>query len=204
MPDYQGCITTSPCVLKPQNIWVTSGTGTISQVTHCRYWQRMLNGFITNPINAGINSYGLSLNKGNDVYVSAFDTGAVTRLILSGGSYVTASGWPYTASPAGVAGPTAIAVDPRNNVWLPDNTNGSSTGSISEISSSPNPLSPSTGFQKSLSFLNSSRALAIDQAGNVWVGGDGNGFITEIVGQAVPVYTPVAVGLKNGRFQSLP
>ena len=202
MPDYLGC-SGSPCTSKPQDIWVTSGTGTISQVTPGT-GSGSLNGYITNPINAGINSYGLSLNKGNDVYVSAFDTGAVTRLILSGGSYVTASGWPYTATPAGVAGPTTIAVDPRNNVWLPDNTNGSLTGSVSEISSSPNPLSPSTGFQKSLSFLNSSRALAIDQAGNVWVGGDGNGFITEIVGQAVPVYTPVAVGLKNGRFQSVP
>jgi hypothetical protein len=203
MPDYQGCAGSSPCISKPQNIWVTSGTGTISQVTPGT-GSGSLNGYITNPINAGINSYGLSLNKGNDVYVSAFDTGAVTRLILSSGSYVTANGWPYTATPAGVAGPTAISVDPRNNVWLPDNTNGSSTGSVSEISSSPNPLSPSTGFQKSLSFLNSSRVLAIDQAGNVWVGGDGNNFITEIVGEAVPVYTPVAAGLKNGRFQSIP
>ncbi len=202
MPDYQGC-TGSPCLSKAQNIWVTSGTGTISQVTPGT-GSGSLNGYITNPINAGINSYGLSLNKGNDVYVSAFDTGAVTRLVLSGGSYVTASGWPYTASPAGVAGPTAISVDPRNNVWLPDNTNGSSTGSVSEISGSPNPLSPSTGFQKSSTYLNSGRVLAIDQAGNVWIGGDGNGFITEIVGESVPVFTPVAVGLLNGRFQSIP
>ncbi len=201
MPDYQGCAGSSPCISKAQNIWVTSGTTSVSQVTP----GIGLNGFITNPIPVTINTYGLSLNKGNDVYVSAFDTGAVTRLVLSGGSYVTASGWPYTATPAGGSGLTGIYVDPRNNLWLANNNNGSADRKHQcDQRCMPNPLSPSTGFQKSSTFLNSSRVLAIDQAGNVWIGGDGNDFITEIVGESVPVYTPVAVGLKNGRFQSIP
>ena len=102
---------------------------------------------------------------------------------------------------AGISGPTGIAVDGRANTWIPN----SFSPSISEISFfGPNPLSPSTGFQKDPTFLNASKALAIDQAGNVWVAGTGNNFITEIVGGAVPIYQPYAVGIAVGRFQAIP
>ena len=47
-------------------------------------------------------------------------------------------------------------------------------------------------------------ALAVDQAGNVWIAGSGNTFITEIVGGAVPIYQPYAVGIAVNRFQSIP
>jgi hypothetical protein len=46
--------------------------------------------------------------------------------------------------------------------------------------------------------------LVIDQAGNVWVAGDGASFITEIVGAAVPLYQPYSMGLTNGRYQAIP
>jgi hypothetical protein len=75
---------------------------------------------------------------------------------------------------------------------------------VSEISNAPNPLSPATGFQKAATYFNSGRVAAIDQAGNVWIAGDGNSFVTEIVGESVPIYTPYAVGLLNGRFQNVP
>jgi DNA-binding beta-propeller fold protein YncE len=98
-------------------------------------------------------------------------------------------------------------VDGRLNVWIPNNANGTSTGSVSELGSANTTtgLSPSTGFQKDASFLTSGRALAVDQAGNVWVAGDGTNFITEIVGAGVPIFQPYALGLKlGGRFQSIP
>jgi hypothetical protein len=188
------------------NIWVTSGSTTVAQVGPGT-GSGSLNGFITTPhtVFSSGSSYGLSINKGNNIFVSAMDTGAVNQLAFDGtSSWITANNWPFTASTAGISSPTFISTDPRNNTWLPNNTNGGSTGSVSEISENPNPLSPSTGFQKSSTYLNSGRVLAIDQAGNVWIGGDGNGFITEIVGESVPVFTPVAVGLLNGRFQSIP
>ncbi len=188
------------------NIWVTSGSTTVAQVG-AGTGSGSLNGFITTPhtVFSSGSSYGLSMNKGNNVFVAASDTGEVNQLAFDGtSSWTTANNWPYTASTAGISSPTFISTDPRNNTWLPNNTNGTSTGSVSEITGNPNPLSPSTGFQKGSTYLNSGRVLAIDQAGNVWIGGDGNGFITEIVGESVPVFTPVAVGLLNGRFQSIP
>jgi hypothetical protein len=94
-----------------------------------------------------------------------------------------------------------IAVDGRANTWIPN----SGSPSLSEISFfGPNALSPTTGFQKASSYLNASNALAVDQAGNIWIGGTGNNFITEIVGGAVPLYQPYAVGIAIGRFQAVP
>ena len=43
-----------------------------------------------------------------------------------------------------------------------------------------------------------------NRTGAVWVAGTGNNFITEIVGGAVPIYQPYAVGIANGRFQAIP
>ncbi len=109
-----------------------------------------------------------------------------------------------TVTAAGINKPTGISIDGRANIWIPNSGNGTSTGSVSQVSVFGGAISPSTGFQKTSSFLNSSSASVVDQAGNVWVIGTGNNFITEIVGEGVPIYQPYAVGLANGRFQSIP
>jgi hypothetical protein len=200
MPDYQGCTTSgSTCVPNPVDIWATSGSNFISEVTPGG--ATPLNGFTTTSLPTSGSSFGLSVSHGNNIYVSASDTGALTQLVLNSGSYVPANGWPVsTSTSAGV-----ISIDGRNNVWVPNQTNGSGVGNLVEVSVDATLLSPSaTGIQKVSSYLNSSTALAVDQAGNVWVVGNGNSFITEIVGSGVPLYTPYAVGLKNGRFQNIP
>ena len=202
-PDYKGCTQatpSSPCIANPVDIWASSGTNSITQVTPGT-GPGSLNGFLSNPVTTSGNSYGISTNHGTNVYVSAIDTGAVTQLTFNGANYVTANGWPVSTSAAA----TAISVDGRGNVWVPNDNNGVGVGSVVEVSTDATLLSPSgTGIQKASSYLNSGRALAIDQAGNVWIVGDGNSFITEIVGSSVPVFAPYAVGLKNGRFQTIP
>jgi hypothetical protein len=167
-----------------------------------------MGGFLTNPFTvSGTDSYGVSVSHANNIFVSDLTSGAVTRLDYNGTTWAPASSpWPFTAaSTAGISSPTGIAIDGRLNTWIPNNANGTSTGSLSEVSFfGADPLSPSTGFQKSSTYLNSARAVAIDQAGNVWVVGDGNNYITELVGSAVPIFQPMAIGLKYGRFQNLP
>jgi len=161
----------------------------------------VLNGFLTTQYAAPSgSSYGLTLDHNSDVFASAVDTDAIFQLSRSGTTWSPAGGsWPFTAATAGISGPTGIAVDGRANTWIPNST----SPSISEISFfGPNPLSPSTGFQKRP--LNASAALAVDQAGTVWIAGSGNTFITEIVGGAVPIYQPYAVGIAVNRFQSIP
>ncbi|MCU1248109.1 MAG: hypothetical protein JWQ49_1138 [Edaphobacter sp.] len=195
--------------LSPGNIWVSSGAGFISQVTPtATTGAGVMNGFLTTTYSAPLgNSYGISLDHNSDVFISAVDSGAIIQLARTGtagaATWSPAGGnWPFSApATAGINGPTGIAVDGRANTWIPN----SGSPSLSEISFfGPNALSPATGFQKDPTFLNASKALAIDQAGNVWAIGTGNNFVTEIVGGAVPVYQPYAVGIANGRFQSIP
>jgi hypothetical protein len=188
----------------PGNIWVSSGAGFISQVSPTAdTGAGVLNGFLTTTYSAPLgNSYGITLDRNSDVFISTSDTNVIAQLAHSGSTWSPAGGsWPYTAATAGINGPTGIAVDGRANTWIPN----SLSPSLSEISFfGPNPLSTATGFQKSSSYLNASNALAVDQAGNVWVAGTGNNFVTEIVGGAVPIYQPYAVGIANGRFQAIP
>ncbi|MEI9980257.1 MAG: hypothetical protein WDN23_14890 [Edaphobacter sp.] len=193
MPDFRGNATQG-------NIWVTSGTTSVSQVAP-GIGPDSLNGFITTPILTANNSYGVSVSHSNNIYVSAVDTGAITKLTFNGTNYEIANGWPFGT----IGAATSIATDGRDNVWIPNETNGTGVGNVNELSNAPAFIAPAaTGIQKSSLYLNSSTALAVDQAGNVWVVGNGNSFITEIVGSGVPVYTPYAVGLKNGRFQTIP
>ncbi len=188
----------------PGNIWVSSGSNFISQVSPtASTGAGILNGFLTTPYTAPIgNSYGLTLDAASNVFASAIDTNAIFQLARSGSTWSPAGGnWPFTAASAGISGPKGIAVDGRANTWIPN----SGASSLSEISFfGPNALSPATGFQKDPTFLNGNTALAVDQAGNVWVAGTGNNFITEIVGGAVPLYAPYAVGIAVGRFQAIP
>jgi hypothetical protein len=191
--------------LTPGNIWVSSGASFISQVSPtAATGAGVLNGFLTTQYAAPSgNAYGLTLNNNSDVFASAVDTGGIFLLSRSGTTWTPAGGsWPFTApATAGISGPKGIAVDGRSNTWIPN----SLSPSLSEISFfGPNTLSPSTGFQKAPSYLNASNTLAIDQAGNVWIAGTGNNFITEIVGGAVPIYQPYAVGIAIDRFQSIP
>jgi hypothetical protein len=197
MPDYK-----STTVLG--NIWVSSGSNYISQVT-AGTGTGSVNGFITFQIAAfdSGSSYGVAVDAFNAIVTSEIDAGTVNvnTLVFNGSSYSTAGGWPFTANTAGISSPTGISVDGRGTTWLPNNA----SPSISELSLfGANPLSPSTGFQKASTFLNAGRASAVDQAGNIWIAGDGNTFLTEIVGAAVPIYQPYAVGLANGRFQQIP
>ena len=151
---------------------------------------RNLNGFITHSVYHLRQLVGLSVDPQSNVFVSAIDNGAITNSLQAAGTtWATAGGpWPFTAATG------------RNHQSNGDRcrrsrrTPGSPTAaahSLSEISFfGPNPLSPSTGFQKASTFLNANNALAVDQAGNVWVAGTGNNFVTEIVGGGVPLYHP--------------
>lgn len=193
MPDYQGNTTQS-------NLWVSSGAGFVSRVSPATSGPNLLNGFSTTNFSTGGSvSYGLVVTNGGDVVASA-DNFLV--YLSKANSYAAA--WTTSANFAGMNSPTGISLDGANNIWVPNNTNASgSLGSVSEVSAVGGALSPaSTGFQKAT--LLSGRASVVDQAGNVWIVGDGANSITEIVGGGVPIYQPYSKGLSNGRFQTIP
>ncbi len=193
MPDFKGNATQG-------DIWVSSGSTFVSKVANSIAGGNM-NGFVTTPftISGGV-ADGVAVGR-TGIFVSASDTGAISQLIPSGSTFVEANGFPFTAAAsAGINAPLGIAIDGRANTWIPN----SGAGSMSQISVFGGALTPSTGFQEDATFFHNDSVAAVDQAGNVWVAGTGNAFITEIVGAAVPLYAPYAVGLANGRFQTIP
>ena len=92
-----------------------------------------------------------------------------------------------------------LAIDGAGDVWVATQT--ATAGGVSEFTNTGGILSPvnTVGFAHTYSGANK---VAIDGSGNVWIGNSATAasatvpaFITEIVGQASPVVTPIAAGL---------
>jgi len=197
-------------------IWVSSRNNFVSQITPGT-GAGNLNGYITTQFSTPTPSYGLAANSSavnspNGIYVSIQDP--VNQLDLftgTGTAYTVPAGFPTATSAGGFNVPSSIAVDGASNVWAANDQtiDGTNTGlsvasQFSAAGASLSPDGPTGGYQKAASFFQHGRSIAIDAAGNVWIGKDGSNAVTEIVGGGVPVYQPFALGLANGRFQTIP
>jgi hypothetical protein len=100
-----------------------------------------------------------------------------------------------------------LVLDGSANIWA-TNTVTSGSGAVSEIATSNSifsnggaTLSPAGGYGSVTGTLltarnyNQTSGLALDASGNVWVGAGSGSAITEIVGLATPVITPIAANL---------
>ncbi|HKF47819.1 MAG TPA: hypothetical protein VKB38_10715 [Terracidiphilus sp.] len=106
------------------------------------------------------------------------------------------------ASVATIYNPQGIAVDGSGYVWIANagSTLNQISANVTEVDGSD--LSQYAGYQ-SASLGNGPVHLAIDRAGNVWVLLAG-GSMTEYVGIATPVVTPISLGVKNGKLGAKP
>jgi streptogramin lyase len=144
----------------------------------------------------------LTATTGNDVTPVAIDSTdnvwfASSRNNTLGkadpnGAMVSAAGG-YTGG--GLSGPAGIAIDGSNRVWVANRD----ASSISEFSNSGTALSPTTGFGTDSYVsdgvnigLSGPRGIAIDPSGNVWVANFTYNSVTEFVGIATPVATPIS------------
>ena len=155
-------------------------------------------------ISAGTGTSSLSLFQGGPAtpYQSVWDISSTTTPTTPPTTPPTT-----TTSAPGLNNPAAVAVDGAQNVWAINNAPIAT--SVVEIGAAKQQLSGATGFVKDASYLGKGRSLIIDSSGNVWIGLDGTNSITEIVGAAVPVYQPYAVGLQPNshgviQFQKIP
>ena len=92
-----------------------------------------------------------------------------------------------------------IAVDGSGNVWI---ANYGGNSAVSEFSSSGVAISPATGYQGGGPSYPD--GIAVDGSGNVWLSGGVNANVTEFIGGAAPVVTPLAVGVKNNMLGTRP
>ncbi|GAC1355666.1 MAG: hypothetical protein NVSMB3_01110 [Acidobacteriaceae bacterium] len=196
-------------------IWVSSGDNVVSQITPITDGApNQLNGYSTVQFTTPAPSYGLAANPGttgqNGIYVSSQDpANQIDLLVGTGVTYQPGAGFPTASNAGGLNTPSSIALDGAQNVWAANDQSPSDTtpGVVSQISAAGVSLSPdgtSGGYQKDRTSFINGRSIAVDQGGNVWVGRDGSNLVTEIVGAAVPVFQPFALGLATGRFQTIP
>jgi sugar lactone lactonase YvrE len=144
----------------------------------------------------------LTINNNGDVLVSNYgkDTiggiAATSTTTLAAAANTPFSDGSSTAYPA----PGQLVVDGAGNIWASQHT---AAGAVFAFSAAGVALSPTAGFAHTYKEPN---GIAIDPSGNVWVGNQTavatlasgtnvQAFVTEIVGAAVPVVTPIAAGL---------
>jgi hypothetical protein len=129
---------------------------------------------------------GIAVDQKNNLWIANYSSSSVSEVNACGTLVLDA------ITGGGLKYPQGIAVDGAGTVWV-GNVHG---GSISEISgaSSSSPgsfLSPSSGFGTDASLL-LPFALAVDASGNVWVTNEGTNTLTQFIGVASPVSTPMA------------
>ncbi len=174
---------------------------------------RMSSPVVSYPVSGS--PVGLAFDSSGNLWygTDASDGGGIVgRFNASGGSNLTpiAVAYPLT--------PQEVFVDGMNHVWV--NTYNVMTPSapsvLLEYSATGALLSPATGFAANgtlSAYPGTPGGLAVDGSGNVWMSGQSVGsngltvasaFVTEVIGIAAPVVTPIAVAAANGTLGMRP
>lgn len=136
-------------------------------------------------------SWGVAIDSAAHAWISNTANNSVTELNNNGTAVANYTG-------GGLNTPQGIAIDGLGNVWVANTGPAATPGkSVTELNNSGAAFSPSTGFIGGA--MSSPFSLAIDGSGNVWVSNNnaGSNSVTEIVGAAAPVVTPLALAVKN-------
>lgn len=108
-------------------------------------------------------------------------------LVSASGTVLSGSGYTGGALNA----PRAIAVDGAGNAWVASEHGASIAEFASASTANPGTLlSPAAGWGADAN-LSEPYALAIDASGNIWVSNYGSDTLTEFIGLAAPVKTPL-------------
>ena len=160
--------------ISPPFIWLANGDQTLSKISTGGIGFSPPGGYPGGGSGLAIDGFGNVWSGGN---------GTVTMLNEAGGGSQTFAG-------GGIAIPASIAIAGDGSVWIA-NTNST----LANLANNGTPLSPSAGY--SGGGLSTPTGLAIDSSGSVWVTNTGDSSLTEFVGAAAPVVTPLATAVKN-------
>lgn len=129
---------------------------------------------------------GIATDQNDNVWITNYYGNSISE-VNSCGKLVLDS-----AMGGGVQHPQAIGVDGAGVVWVTNYTGNSLSAIGGSFGTAPAVfLSPGNGFGTDAT-LNQPYGLAIDASGNIWVSNFGNNTLTEFVGIATPVKTPLA------------
>jgi streptogramin lyase len=162
------------------NVWIANqSNGTITRVSRDGL-QFASFACCDSPSNLAIDSAG-------NVWVANFYSDTISEVDPSG--LILSTGY----SGGGLNHPQGIAIDGSGNVWVANYRGSSLTELAGSASSSLRPgtaLSPALGLGPHAG-IREAYAIAIDASGNVWISNFGSNTITEFIGLAAPVRTPL-------------
>jgi streptogramin lyase len=129
---------------------------------------------------------GIATDRNGNVWVANFYGNSISEVNTCGTLELDA------AKGGGVDRPQGIAIDGAGTAWVA-NYRGNSLSEIEGASGSASGtyLSPSSGFGADASLLEP-YSLAIDASGSIWVSNSGKNTLTQFIGIAAPVKTPLA------------
>jgi streptogramin lyase len=140
---------------------------------------------------------GIAVDQRGYVWAANFYGDSVSQF-SAGGAVVSAG---YTAN--GLSRPQGIAIDGSGSVWVASvrNVTGAASATLTQMagSAAASPgqvLSPAGGWLGDAGML-VPFGVAVDPSGNLWITNFGNNTLTEVIGLASPVRTPL-----NGPPQS--
>jgi hypothetical protein len=145
--------------------------------------------FSTNVTSTPGGLYAIAIDSAGNAWIPNAKTNSVMKVSTSG-AIVSPSGG-YTGG--GLNAPASIAVDGAGNVWVA-NPGRIGSGNITELSGAGTPITGSSGYEPGYG----AGPMAIDGSGDVWVAGTGS--VTEIIGAATPVVTPLATAVANSKL----
>src|SRR6185437_3890329 len=130
----------------------------------------------------------LAFDQQGNLWVANFYGDSISEISSTG---VISAG---TFTGGGLNHPESIAIDGNGNVWVANFQAKALTELAGASSASPGtPLSPAGGIGGAANLVHAF-AMAIDSSGDIWVTSSGSNILTEYIGLASPIKTPL-IGL---------
>jgi XrtJ-associated TM-motif-TM protein len=166
------------------NAWVAN--------SNASYVTRITSAGTATGFSVGGATYDVAIDASSNVWATILGNNKLAKLSNGGSALATFSG-------GGLSSPDGMSIDGNGNVWVADLA---TSARISEFNNSGTAITSSTGYQST--GLSSPDRIAVDGSGNVWVTNGGNANVTEFIGAATPVMTPLAAAVKNNMIGARP
>jgi streptogramin lyase len=158
------------------NVWISStGSNSVSKIGNDGTNLSGVTGFSDGILQA---PYGIAIDGNTHAYIAGNGFNEVSILNSAGANVPNG---PISGS--AISAPAGVAVDGANVVFI---TNSQTAGSLSMLTSA-------TAMPIKLGTLNMPVGVAVDSAGSVWTTNSGDNTVSQFIGLATAVRTPLAL-----------